>query len=628
MPETPENTLLTLDDLLACGAESVLGMITEPGYVARHSALTDAASDPNSTNTEVQRNALRFLAGICSMMLSSTEQDDPFGAMIVLHDRRSMLPGDLSPEELTILESYLAVTDDVWLKARLAHLLWLYHTPKDHLHAIAAIDNYAATSLTSESWIRDGHSAWYQAVSLAKTLGYATSSLLHGLESDLVSAALGHPPDAEAMIMYVEPLLRSQRLGLDRAAAVAAELTQFGELRFADGDFLTAGASFQRAQWWLVEASLVGDAHKAAIREADSYVSEAQHRASASNPSFMVAAHWYEDALRALRSIPHAARDALMVDERISQTRERHADAIDRGRHEVIEIETPGIDITDVVLATRSALAGKPLLEALALFLNMIQSPDIEQYRKQATEQVSSPSIRHLITGVYQSHDGRTVGHRPSASPLTPETEQESFILSEMIFEYQFFVGICSAQILVGLDSIHSEHRVSLQDFVNLAEVSPMVPRGRANLVGRALHLGYERDFASSIHLLVPQVEHMLRESLSAAGVETSTVLGSGISRHRSLENLLALSDTQSILQPTLYFELMALLCDPFREGLRNEICHGLLPDAQIVSQVSIYVWWLIFKLVFNPVWLAGQDGAPGDPEDDSADSREQSGES
>ena len=271
-----------------------------------------------------------------------------------------------------------------------------------------------------------------------------------------------------------------------------------------------------------------------------------------------------------------------------------------------------------MVLAIRNELSGKPTLEALAVFLNMIHPPDVGQYRKRATAQVSSPSIRHLITGVYQSFAGRTVGVRPSVDPLLPDTDQERFVLSEMLFDYQFFVGICSAQILVGLDSMHAEHRMSLQDFVNLTEMSPLVPRGRAHLMGRALHLGYEGDFAASIHIIVPQVEHLLWEILSAAGLETSTIQDSGIHRHKSFENLLALPGADSILDPTLHFELMALLSDPFREGLRNEIAHGLLADAQIVSQTSIYVWWLIFRLVFNPVWIAHQDDARGSTEGDS----------
>ena len=243
MADTPKAIQLTLDALKTCGAEAVLGSVTEPGYIARHSALADAANKSDSTLTCQQQNALRFLAGICSMTLSATKQDEPFGAMIVLHDRRSMLPGDLSSEELDLLATYLTMTSDVWLKGRIAHLLWQSYSPRNYQHSIEAIDNYSAVPLTVESWVRDGDSAWSQAVILAKSLGNAASPKLQRIVSDLSTAALGQLPGAHGMTIFVEPLLREHRLGLDKAADIAIELAQLGELHFSKSEFLDAGSA-------------------------------------------------------------------------------------------------------------------------------------------------------------------------------------------------------------------------------------------------------------------------------------------------------------------------------------------------------------------------------------------------
>ena len=555
------------------------------------------------------------------MMLSSQKQDDPFGAMLVLRDRRSMLSSDLSNEDLELLAEFLPAIVDPWLKGRIAHLLWLQRAPREYQHALEAIDNYTAIPLTTEAWIRDGNSCWSQALMWAKSLAISTSSRLQDMESRLVAAALGKPPYADDMTLYIEPLLREQRLGLGHAADIAHQLTMLGHSFHGEGKFMDAGPCFQRSQWWFAAADVHGDAHEAAIREADSYVAEAEQRASSDQPSQMIAASWYEEALRALRTVPQADRAALQVEERIQDVRRRHSDAIGEARHEVAEIEMPGIDISELVLSGRSAVTGKPTDEAMSAFLNMIQPPDIERYRERAEASVESPSIRHLISGVYHSADGRTVGARPSVSPLLPDTDRERFVLSEMIFEYQFFVGICSSQILAVLDSMHSEHRLTELDFVALAELSPIVPRGRAVQVGKALYYGYERDFIAATAIIVPQIENALRETLANAGLEASTIQASGIHRYKSLENLLALDGAKERLGPNLHFELSALLSDPFREGLRNEVAHGLLSDDKIVSATAIYVWWVFLRLVFNPVWLSRKDALNHNSEGEGATS-------
>ena len=64
------------------------------------------------------------------------------------------------------------------------------------------------------------------------------------------------------------------------------------------------------------------------------------------------------------------------------------------------------------------------------------------------------------------------------------------------------------------------EHRVRTIDLINLARLSPIVPMGREVLFGRALAHGFNRDFATSIHLLAPQIEHMVRVPLKICGRE------------------------------------------------------------------------------------------------------------
>ena len=76
--------------------------------------------------------------------------------------------------------------------------------------------------------------------------------------------------------------------------------------------------------------------------------------------------------------------------------------------------------------------------------------------------------------------------------------------------EYGTLVSIIvQALILPALDVLTLEHRLRTADLINLARRSPIVPIGREVLFGKALAEGFNRDFATSIHLLAPQIEHI-----------------------------------------------------------------------------------------------------------------------
>jgi hypothetical protein len=155
------------------------------------------------------------------------------------------------------------------------------------------------------------------------------------------------------------------------------------------------------------------------------------------------------------------------------------------------------------------------------------------------------------------------------------------------------------------LEMMVLEHRIRESDFVALATRSPIVPAGRERLFGKALFAGYEKDFVAALHLLVPQIEHMVRWHLKAAGVKTTNLDQDGIENENGLSTLMDLPEAAQIFGEDVSFELKALFCDAFGPNLRNELAHGLLDDEACQSIYAIYAWWFGLRLVFNTFWNA-----------------------
>jgi hypothetical protein len=205
------------------------------------------------------------------------------------------------------------------------------------------------------------------------------------------------------------------------------------------------------------------------------------------------------------------------------------------------------------------------------------------------------------------SRDGRVIAKRPGLSMSGATSEgDEITIRAEMIRDHGILIGIVvQGDVVPALEVLWLEHRLREADFVGLARQSPIVPKDRAPLFGKALFAGYDRDFVTALHLLVPQIEHMVRYHLKQSGAKTTTLDPDGIENEIGLAALMEVPETEKVFGADLGFEIRALFCDPFGPNLRNELAHGLLDDQACQSIYSIYAWWFGLKLVFNMFWNA-----------------------
>ena len=166
---------------------------------------------------------------------------------------------------------------------------------------------------------------------------------------------------------------------------------------------------------------------------------------------------------------------------------------------------------------------------------------------------------------------------------------------------------IVQAQIIPALNQILMEYRVTKEFLRLLCYHSPIVPESHDDLMASALWCGFEHDFGNGIHLLAPQVEHLIRTLLKSKGVHTSNVDKEGVENENGLSTLLDHPRSESILGEDLLFELKAVLTESVGPNLRNEVAHGLLNDSNSHSSASVYCWWLVLRLVIKSLYGSGK---------------------
>ena len=229
--------------------------------------------------------------------------------------------------------------------------------------------------------------------------------------------------------------------------------------------------------------------------------------------------------------------------------------------------------------------------------------------------------LQSLFESTMFSRDGRVIAKSPAMRLGVDFSGSNDIALrAEMVRDYGILVGlVAQAHIFPALEEMLLDRRWRESDMVDLARDSPIVPKGREALFGKALFLGFERDFVSALHLLIPQIEHMVRTHLKQAGATTSNLDRDGIESENGLSTLMNLPEAEAIFGPDLAFEFRSLFCDPYGPNLRNAMAHGMLDEAACHSTFAIYAWWLGVRLVFNTWWNAAhsKDNTESEPQSD-----------
>ena len=606
----PEDLVLTKEDFANCGWKEVLAGADREGYASMHSALSDAEKQAFDEDRKTHGKVLWLLSGACSMMLSPESVNEPFKPMAVFNNQRTMIPDDLSEVDVTFFAQVVDKIGDLWLKARLADLVWLVKSPRDVKYALIAIDSYRSIPFDPETWTHDILNCWKRAICLARMIRTTAGDRLAKMEASVMETFLSLTKSNDSVCLDLANLLKATGLGTSHALVIAEKLEGLGKELDGKTSHFIVREYFRASSDWFKIAKEDSKSIEMMVAEADNWVAEANSRISSDEPSHMVAASCYEKAIQIYRTIPKAMRSEYGVDDRIASLRKQLNESGEKSLGEMNVISTPVTDISEHVKNVRDAVSGKTLLEALKTFANLPCSVKTEELRESAIERLNAYPLQALISATVMNHDGRVIAKRPGMSTNTTLSdddntcENEMVIRSTMVQDYSYHVGLAvQGYIRPAQEILLLEHRIRETDFITLASQSPIVPIGRETLFGKALFAGYDHDFITALHLLVPQIEHMVRFHLKQAQVKTTNLDSNGIETENSLNTLMELSETQEIFGENLCFEIKALFCDPFGSNLRNELAHGLLGDDECQSDYAIYAWWLGMKLVFNTFW-------------------------
>lgn len=130
-----------------------------------------------------------------------------------------------------------------------------------------------------------------------------------------------------------------------------------------------------------------------------------------------------------------------------------------------------------------------------------------------------------------------------------------------------------------------------------LVENNAFIPSDRKNTFLKGLVAGFNLDLSTSMHLLMPQIEHCIRCLAQECGAVVYKTEKNGVESCLSLESILKLPEVVDCLDETFLFNLKLFYTSDFGFGMRNNICHSLYSDNELQSPSSLIVWWFTLRI-------------------------------
>ena len=434
---------------------------------------------------------------------------------------------DITEAEIAFCAEIVDEIDDPWLKAHLAHLVWHYQRPRNIKFALDAIDSYRLIPLDAETWVwADGF--WDRAIRLALSIKKSDRSHRLAIEDDIIQKFESATCEGRYFGRALANLLKSNKLGKSRVAAIATKLKSMALGFDSDNEYSVAAAYYQAAAYWF---ELAGDAAKFVemiLRKAESLVKKGNDQLSLEKPNYWAAARSYGVAIDTLHwvkkksKMPKSELSTYQVDERIDELMLRREDLLKQG---IGELEPITVDVTEEFNqfseAACAAVTGKDHIEALKKFVDLrsiIGSiVDVDELTSHTVNELRNSVASSIFSTTTLSADGRVTSNHPPIS-ANPSFDNPA-VRAQVVETYMIYVSLLAkATLLPALKVIRQEHCLEPELFFSIAEHSSIVPPGRTQAFGKGLLAGYNGDFDVAFQVLSPQIENLIRFHLKQHG--------------------------------------------------------------------------------------------------------------
>jgi len=271
----------------------------------------------------------------------------------------------------------------------------------------------------------------------------------------------------------------------------------------------------------------------------------------------------------------------------------------ERGQNAHLEMKTfeytVSIDREETESLLNKLLTGSALYPAL-FRLAIACVPDPDDLRKFIAESGEELLFSRLITRSYHGSHGL-----PSSEVGSPHDDPNGNLVE--VFRKDLEVKMI--YLVLGMRAAREKFNFTSSELIDEMLVgSPLFREDRREFFEQGFAAFENGDYMKAIHVLVPQVENMMRELLGVLGAGKSkpNPLQAHLFDHKNMNDFFREPLVSESMEESLYLFLKSLYIDRRGLNLRNDLAHGLVEAAAFSEQnASLVIQSIILLTMPNP---------------------------
>ncbi len=327
--------------------------------------------------------------------------------------------------------------------------------------------------------------------------------------------------------------------------------------------------------------------------EASVYIKQAEYRTD----SRFVMSNYYNKAYQTYLKIENNYRIQIITEDELKTLKDIMLKTQKNSLDDMMLIKSPEINIEPIILETEQYITNKSFDVAMDYFTNIELIANYNELLEEAKESQKSFPLQNMLAKVIYNKKGQK---KDNIVYNTNQNEYERY-LHNMIKTNQVDISLkTKCHIYPALTILLKEHNDSitkefLYEIVRILQINQTTEL----LIVEGLYYGFKKEFVAAIHILIPQIENILRNFILHTDNSLINIDKDGKDTYKGLNTILSEEYREilwEIIGPDIYIDLKTLLDDE-KGGLnlRNDLSHGLLSYDECNSVYSIYLWWLVF---------------------------------
>lgn len=305
----------------------------------------------------------------------------------------------------------------------------------------------------------------------------------------------------------------------------------------------------------------------------------------------------FEPAIRRVHTLNQALQyyQKAGAEEKKKLCRKQMEEAQSRIVDEMQMIKTDPIDISATVEEVRTSIRKTSSVnQAIIIFGDLVHIYSREELLKHVRDGGVFASI---FPSARIDNRGRQIYSLPPL-PLNEEINLDDERVQLHMWDKARALQELNADIVLkyALSELNAQYQYDEDDLDFLVTENAIIPEGREKIIRKGIFLGLKGDLYTALHILIPQMENIIRFLVELCDGKTFYIKPDGNVDNILLGSLLDSPEINDCYDADILFCLKGLLDKKEGSNLRNSIAHGFMEPGN--SMIGLYFLGFIIKFL------------------------------